>query len=80
MAEGRILGAVKRIERAKGFGFIIGENGQDFFFHATQVAGGMDVLSEGTPVSFLAEHTAKGPRALQVQLIGAGAAGEERRA
>jgi CspA family cold shock protein len=71
MAEGRIRGSVKRMERVKGFGFIVGENGRDYFFHATSVdhAGGLDALQEGDEVSFIAESTAKGPRALQVRLV-----------
>ena len=67
----RIRGTVKRMERAKGFGFIRGENAQDFFFHATQVegAGAMETLEEGDPVTFIVESTAKGPRALQVRHV-----------
>lgn len=65
MSEGRI----KKLT-AKGFGFIDTGDGQDLFFHMSNVEGtSFDQLQEGQRVSFEAGHGPKGPRAENVQLI-----------
>jgi CspA family cold shock protein len=46
-------GTITAIKRAKGFGFIRGEDGIDRFFHANGVVGyPFDSLQEGTAVTF----------------------------
>ncbi|MBL8848333.1 MAG: cold shock domain-containing protein [Planctomycetaceae bacterium] len=65
MSEGRI----KKLT-AKGFGFIDTGDGQDLFFHMSNVEGSsFDQLQEGQRVSFHAGQGPKGPRAENVQLI-----------
>lgn len=65
MSEGRI----KKLT-AKGFGFIDTGDGQDLFFHMSNVEGiSFDQLQEGQRVSFQAGQGPKGPRAENVQLI-----------
>lgn len=65
MAEGRI----KKLT-AKGFGFIDTENGNDLFFHMSNVEGtSYDDLQEGQRVSYNAGQGPKGPRAENVRVV-----------
>lgn len=65
MADGRI----KKLT-AKGFGFIDTEDGNDLFFHMSNVEGtSFEKLQEGQRVSYTAGHGPKGPRAENVRLI-----------
>ncbi|RMD74837.1 MAG: NYN domain-containing protein [Lentisphaerae bacterium] len=49
-----IKGKIKTKFPERGFGFVIGEDGWDYFFHVTDLAEGVDFssLSEGDAVSF----------------------------
>lgn len=59
-------GTVARITD-KGFGFIKGEDGREFFFHRTSIVRGrFEELREGDAVSFVEERSDKGLRAGQV--------------
>lgn len=65
MAEGRI----KKLT-AKGFGFIDTGNGNDLFFHMSNVEGArFEDLREGQRVSYDAGNGPKGPRAENVRVI-----------
>lgn len=65
MAEGRI----KKLT-AKGFGFIDTEDGNDLFFHMSNVEGtSFERLQEGQRVSYTAGRGPKGPRAENVRLV-----------
>lgn len=61
-------GTVKRVISDRGFGFIGGEDGKEYFFHRNEVAGGLDFdrLVGGENVSFDVENSPKGPRAVKV--------------
>lgn len=49
-------GTIARLVRARGFGFIKTEDGQEIFFHATGVKEGtFEELSEGQTVSYNTE-------------------------
>ena len=65
-------GSIVRLVRDRGFGFIRTENGQEVFFHATGVTGGVvyDNLNEGQTVTFDVERDTRdrGERAVNVQL------------
>lgn len=64
------LGSVSKIVKAKGFGFISGDDGEQYFFHAAAVRGGAfdtEDFMEGTRVQFIVAETPKGPRALNVR-------------
>jgi cold shock CspA family protein len=50
-------GTVKFFDRNKGFGFIIGNNGQDYFFRSSFVNG--DMPKKGDAVSFVHQSTNK---------------------
>lgn len=62
-------GTVKRIISERGFGFIVGPDGKEYFFHKDGLAGSLDFdrLVGGESVTFEAESGAKGLRATQVQ-------------
>lgn len=62
-----ITGTVKWFDPRKGFGFIVGPDGQDIFVHFTVIEGdGFRVLKDGSSVTYDAEHNDKGWRATKV--------------
>jgi len=57
-------GKVKRLVTEKGFGFIVGSDGKDYFFHRSGVQdNGFDKLLEKDEVTFDVTVGDKGPRA-----------------
>lgn len=62
-------GTVKRVVGDRGFGFIAGEDGSEYFFHRDQLQGGLDfdTLRPGERVTFETQAGPKGPRAVAVQ-------------
>jgi cold shock CspA family protein len=63
-----MTGTVIRLFREKAFGFIKGEDGQEFFFHRSSIEAFAD-LTEGDAVRFLPTEGAKGLRAEQVERL-----------
>jgi cold shock protein len=62
-------GTVKWFDDQKGFGFIAGENGKDYFVHHSNIDGdGFKSLAEGVKVQFEIEENTKGPRAINVSV------------
>ncbi|CAN5700326.1 hypothetical protein BH11PLA1_BH11PLA1_08400 [soil metagenome] len=62
-----ITGAVKWFDPKKGFGFIIGPEGQDIFAHYTKIFGaGFRVLQDGAKVNYDAVRGAKGWNATRI--------------
>jgi CspA family cold shock protein len=62
-------GTIKRLVSDKGFGFILGEDGQEYFFHQSAYAqGSFSDLREGQAVTFTKGQGPKGPRAESVRL------------
>lgn len=62
-----IKGVVKWFDPRKGFGFIIGPDGQDVFVHYSQIQGdGFRVLKDGCSVDYDAEQTDRGWHATRV--------------
>jgi CspA family cold shock protein len=61
-------GTVKKVVSDRGFGFISGEDGKEYFFHrgGLQAPLDFDRLAGGERVSFVIEESPKGPRAVQV--------------
>jgi len=63
-------GKVKNLKPEQNFGFIRGEDGQEYFFHRSAVVGDYyDSMEKGSPVEFEGEDTPKGLRAEQVILL-----------
>ena len=57
-------GVVKWFDPRKGFGFIVGPEGQDIFVHFSVIQGdGFRVLNDGAPVVYDAVKSDKGWRA-----------------
>lgn len=62
-----VEGEVKWFDPRKGFGFIVGPEGQDIFVHFTVIQGdGFRVLRDGASVDYDAEKSDKGWRATRV--------------
>ena len=60
-----VNGKVKFFNATKGFGFIIGEDGVQYFVHTTGLTSGTSI-SEGDNVTFEIEQGDKGPKAVKV--------------
>ena len=63
-------GTIKKVVSERGFGFITGENGQEYFFHrdGLEPTANFDALTGGERVTFDIESSQKGPRAQRVHL------------
>ncbi|WP_290616191.1 cold shock domain-containing protein [Immundisolibacter sp.] len=59
-------GTVKRFYFRKGFGFIEGDQGTEYFFHYTDFTGDKEALRPGLEVEFEAQQGDKGPCAVAV--------------
>ena len=60
-------GKVKWFDPKKGYGFIIGEEGQDVFVHYTNISGdGFKTLKDGETVAYDLVKTDKGHQARDV--------------
>lgn len=58
-------GKVKFFNEVKGFGFIVGEDGKEYFVHSSGLNSGVS-LREGDSVTFEVEQGEKGPKASKV--------------
>lgn len=63
-------GIVKHFNQDKGFGFINGLDGNEYFVHITGVEGEI-LLNEGNSVLFESDESPKGLTAVNVSLNGA---------
>ena len=59
-------GEVKFFNQMKNYGFIKGDDGQDYFVHGSGLAPST-VIDQGDRVEFDAEQTPKGPKAVNVK-------------
>jgi cold shock protein len=59
-------GTVKFFNEQKGFGFISGEDGSEYFVHQSGLADANVRLNEGDAVSFDVEEGDRGPKAVNV--------------
>jgi cold shock protein len=64
-----MTGSIKTLRADKGFGFIKGSDGSQYFFHQSAIYGeGIEMLREGDSVEFeLGPEGPKGPRAESVR-------------
>jgi cold shock protein len=62
-------GTVKKLVSERGFGFITGDDGKDYFFHRSALMPSLDFdrLAGGEKVQFDIEQDPKGARARDVQ-------------
>jgi len=70
LPNGTVRGTIARLRSDKGFGFIKGPQGIQYFFHKSAVRdSSFDTLSEGDAVTFLPDESesGKGPRAEEVR-------------
>jgi len=58
-------GTVKFFNAMKGFGFIAGEDGKEYFVHQTGLGDGV-VINENDAVTFDTEEGDRGPKAVNV--------------
>jgi len=62
-------GTIKRLVSDKGFGFILADDGNEYFFHNSACQGTrFDELREGQSVTFEKGQGPKGPRAEGVRV------------
>jgi CspA family cold shock protein len=63
-------GTIKRLVSDKGFGFILADDGNEYFFHNSACTGvRFDELREGQAVTFERGQGPKGPRAENVRVV-----------
>jgi CspA family cold shock protein len=62
-------GTIKKVVADRGFGFITGEDGKDYFFHRDSLAPTLDFdrLVGGERVEFELQSNPRGPRAANVR-------------
>lgn len=63
-----VTGTIKRLVGDKGFGFVVGPDGKEYFFHQSACDGQFDHLHEGQAVTFTMGEGPKGPRAEDVRV------------
>ena len=62
-------GKIKKLVKERGFGFILGSDGAELFFHRSALQGeGLDTLAEGQAVEYDVEKGDKGPRAATMKV------------
>lgn len=61
-------GTVKFFNTSKNFGFIAGDDGQEYFVHRSGLKGGV-TITEGDRVSFTVVQGDRGPKAEGVEKI-----------
>ena len=69
-------GTVNWFNIKKGYGFVKGDDGQDYFIHYTAVPKGV-FLREGDKISFESAQTEKGKQAKDIRLLESNQAQEE---
>jgi len=64
-------GRIKKIIPDRGFGFVRADDGNEVFFHRTELTTvDFDALQEGEQVTFDIIESPKGPRARNLQRVG----------
>ncbi len=65
-----LKGTVKWFNAEKGFGFISGEDGKEYFAHFSQIQkDGFKSLEEGEEVTFEVTQGQKGPQASNIKSL-----------
>lgn len=63
-----LKGNVKWYNRKKGYGFIAGDDGQDYFVHYSKLPEGC-ILKDNDRVEFVGMETPKGFQAQEVEIL-----------
>ena len=63
-----VTGTIKRLVTDKGFGCVVGPDGNEYFFHQSACDGQFDRLHEGQSVTFEMGQGPKGPRAENIRV------------
>ncbi len=58
-------GKVKFFNEGKGFGFVVAEDGKEYFIHVSGIKEGLR-LTDDMPVTFDVEEGERGPKAVNV--------------
>lgn len=61
-------GSVKFYNTEKAYGFVTGEDGQDYFFHRSAIINNNESLKKGDNVVFETQQGDRGLKAVRVQL------------
>jgi cold shock CspA family protein len=63
-----VKGTIKKLTRDRAFGFIRGEDGAEYFFHQSELHGGLvfEDIQEGEAVKFEPTQAERGPRAVDI--------------
>ena len=61
-------GKVKFYNKEKKFGFITGDDGKDYFFHASGISSDI-YLRDGDNVEFKVVDGDRGPKAVEISII-----------
>ena len=69
-------GKVKFFNVGKGFGFIAGEDGNEYFVHVSALGDGV-TLSENDAVEFVVEQGDRGPKAAKVKKVSASSSSKD---
>jgi CspA family cold shock protein len=64
-----MLGTVKWYNPEKGYGFLTGQDGLEYFCHKSEVEGGLDDLLEGVDVEFQPVKAERGLKATKVLVV-----------
>jgi CspA family cold shock protein len=62
-------GIIKWFNEKKGFGFVVGEDGTEYFVHISKIINTKITPKENDKVDFEPKETMKGKQAFDVQLI-----------
>lgn len=66
----KLNGKVKSFNKSKGYGFIIDENGNEYFFHFSSLnMEGFKTVKSDDKVSFESQIGEKGKRAINIDVI-----------
>jgi CspA family cold shock protein len=69
-ATNKMQGVCKFFSSSKGYGFLTGQDGQDYFVHFSSLAmEGFKTLEDGQSVEFEVSETPKGPAAVNVTVL-----------
>lgn len=65
-----MTGLIRKLVSGKFFGFIVGDDGKEYFFHGSAlVSRDFNDLHEGEKVTFRTSEGQKGPRAEEIEIV-----------